>query len=312
MSTHRNDELDRDLESLRMVTERALPTIDDTARNLTASIVRSPRPTEEGFWMKSRRILSARRGLALAGAAVVVAAVLGVVPITYERTLGHEVTLTLAPPTPNADTIARIANQLEQTLEPKEFHTTPGLQAGEVVLSAWVPSQSGAVLDRTATAFANALSAQGVPARARVTARTQRMSTNVYAMAMNRVIDLHIDRAGRTPAAIEADVRAQLEAAGVQNPQVRVTQDGDQTQVDVQADAADATGRRELKLQMKASGDQPIDQRIHSFEVERKPGMTDADIKAEVERQMREAGVEGQVTVTNGRIEIQARKEQQH
>ena len=310
MSERRKNELERDLESLRNVTDRDLPSIHHMARTLAAqAAVRIRRPVEEGFWMRSRRSLSARPGLSAAVAVVLVAVVLGIVPVSYERTVGHEVTLSLAAPAPAAPAIDRIATEFERALGAGDVRVTPGLGSGGATLAARVSGRSEKNVGRTATAFANALRAQGIAADARVTPRVQRVSSNLIARAMDRAIELRIERAGRSPAEIEADVRAQLEAAGLQNPQVRVTQDGDQTRVEIHSDSQDAAGERKIEVHLQATGDETLTPRLHPFHVERKPGMTDADVRAEIERQMREAGVQGDVSVENGKVEVKIRKE---
>jgi hypothetical protein len=311
MSQRRNDDLERDLESLRTVTERGLPTIQHTARTLAArSAGRAQRPIEEGFWMRSRRFWSARPGLAIAGAAVLVAIVLGIVPVSYDRTVGHDVTLSLGAPAPEDAALGRIATELERALGTRDVRVRTPLGGGSPIFAARVAGGWGREVERTAAAFASALTARGIPASAQVEPRRQHVSTNLIARAMDRVIELRIERAGRSPAEIEADIRTQLEAAGVRNPQVQVSQDGDQTRIDIQGETQEPGAEGEVHLKLQATGDEPLNPQLHQFQVERKPGMTDADVKAEVERQMREAGMQGEVSVENGKIEIRAHKEE--
>ena len=139
-------------------------------------------------------------------------------------------------------------------------------------------------------------------------ARTERISTNVYDFARSRAIELRITSSGRTPAEIEADIRAQLESAGLDNPQVRATKEGDQTQVQIQAGSSSSEGEQKFDIKLIGRDDQPLDASLHRFELERRPGMTDADVKAEIERQMREAGVEGSVTVGDGKVNVEVAK----
>jgi hypothetical protein len=298
----------RDLRAYRDRADRGLPTIDDTARLLRSHA------GEEGFWMKSRRLLNARPALTVAGALVVIALVLGVVPISYEQTTGQDVALKLAGATGasfDAAMVSKIAAQFKSALgaEKASVMLTGGAEAGASIV-ARVGGNRGGVARRTAQAFAQALAGKGIGARVEVTPVRQRVSSSVAAYAMSKAIELRIERAGKTPAQMEADLRAQLEAAGIQNPQVTVTQEGDKTNVTVQANSSSpADGDREIKLELHAGGTDDMKASLNRIEVERKPGMTDADVKAEVERQMREAGVQGEVTVTDGRIEIQVHKD---
>jgi hypothetical protein len=312
MSERRTSDLERDLESLRQVTERDRPTIHHTARLLAARRAgRATRPIEEGYWMKSRRFLSARPWLAAAAAAAIVAAVLGIVPISYERTTGQQVTLSLDGAALDRPALDRIAGDFERALGATNVNVIPGLEAAGLPpsLSAHVPARSRARVERAATTFANALAATGIPANVRIAPLSQRVSSNVYALAMDRAIQLRIERAGRTPAEIEADVRGQLEAAGVQNPQVHVSQEGGQTSIRIQAETQTAEGaERHLQVQLNAAGDSTLTPTINNFEVKHQPGMTDADIKADMERQLREAGMDGEVTVENGKVMVRVEK----
>lgn len=301
----------RDLQAYREMTARDLPGVSATARLLRdAASPSNRRTTREGFPMKSLISLQAHPWLAATAVAIVVAVILGVVPVSYTVTTGQEVTLQLAAPAPQGDALHRIATGLRTALR------ADGVQASltddgagpAVRLTALVPVGRGSEVRQAAEAFARGLTERGIPAQAGVRARTERVSTNVYAYARSRAVELRITSSGRTPAEIEADIRAQLAAAGLQNSQVQVTQEGDQTQVQIQTDAAAGEGEQKFDLKLSGRGDQPLDASLNRFAVERKPGMTDADVKSEVERQMREAGVDGRVTVEDGRINIEVEK----
>jgi hypothetical protein len=297
----------RDLRAYRDRTDRGLPAIEDTARLLRS------RADEEGFWMRSRKMLNARPALTVTGALVVIALVLGVVPISYQRTTGQDVALKLAGAngtTLDAAVVGRIAEQFKGALDAQNVRVLAGGADGGASILARVAGGRSAVARQTANAFAHALGAKGIDARAEVTPVKERVSSNVYAYAMGKAIELRVERAGKTTAQMEADIRAQLEAAGIENPQVTVTQEGDKTNVTVEAKSSNpADAEREIKLELHAGGTYDMQASVNRFEVKRTPGMTDADVKAEVERQMREAGVQGDVTVTNGQIQIQVRKE---
>ena len=300
----------RDLQALRRITDADLPALGDTAHLLRESAPgRAGSQSEEGFWMKSRRVLSARPWVTAAVSVAVVAAILGIIPVSYERTTGHDVVLRLADPAPDAAALDRIASEFKSTLGASEVRvhrsmlSEPGTE-----IEAFAPSRSRHDVTRTAGAYAAVLGGRGIQAQAEVTPRRERVSSTMYAFAVDRAIELKIDRAGKTPAQIEADVRSQLEAAGIKNPEVHVSEAGGQTRVEINSHSDEAGAKRDLKLEFNAGGTDPLNPTIHQFSVERKPGMTDAEVKADVERQMREAGVEGQVTVQNGEVRIEAHK----
>jgi hypothetical protein len=237
--------------------------------------------------------------------------VLFVIPISFERTVGHDVTLAITQPTPpDAEALRKLAGELKSALgaENVRVGVSRDDRGAKTELVARLPSRSRTDVENGATAFARALTARGIPAEATVASRKERVSSNVYAMAMDQVVQLRIERAGRTPQEIEADIRAQLEAAGIQNSQVSVREEDGKTHIQVQAHHQEGQEKRDFEVKLEASGDDALTPRLHEFRVERKPGMTDADVKAEIERQMREAGVDGTVTVENGQVRVHVEK----
>ena len=301
----------RDLQAYREVTARDLPSVRDTAQLLrSAALQPTHNNTREGFYMKSLISLQAHPWLAATAAVVVVAVILGVVPVNYTVTTGQDVTLQLAAPAPQGEALRKVATGLRAALHADgvQIALTDDGAGPAARLEARVPSGRGAEVRNTAEAYARGLSGRGIPAQASVRSRTERVSTNVFAYARSRAVELRVTSSGRTPAEIEADIRAQLEAAGLDNPQVQVTKEGDQTQVQIQADCSSPEGEQKFDIKLIGRDDQPLDASLHRFEVERKPGMTDADVKAEIERQMREAGVEGKVTVVDGKVNVEVEK----
>lgn len=257
--------------------------------------------------MKAAHFVRIRPVLATLLATVAVLAILFVIPISYERTAGHDVTLTLAGTGLDAAALGRIASELKGAL------AVPGVRVRQandtVTMEASSAERSRRTVEATAEAFAATLNSKGIATETRVVPRTEHVSSNVYAVAMNRAIELRIERAGRSPAEIEADVRRQLEAAGITNSEVHYTQDGDQNKLEVRAQGGSSGEPRDFKIEIGGTGDDAINSNLHRFEVRRTAGMTDADVKADIERQMREAGVQGEVTVENGRVEVKVHKQ---
>jgi len=306
--------LERHLQALHRVTERDLPELGDTVRMLQARAPeRTPQRIEEDFWMQSRRILRARPWLAGVAAAAIAAAILGIVPVSYERTTGHDVMLSLAGPAPDPQSLAQIAAEFKAALGAGDVKVRESSESSEgaTTLEAYSHSRSRSEVEQTTGAFAAALGGRGLKARVQVVPRTQRVSSNVYAMAVDHVIQLHIDRNGKSPAEIEADLRAQLDAAGIPDSEVHVTQEGGQTQIRIQATSNTPLHAENLQVELKADGTEALHPTLHRFEVHREPGMTDADVRAEIERQMREAGVQGEVFVEDGKVRIEAHEQRQ-
>jgi hypothetical protein len=310
MAEHREHEADRilsrDLQALRAATNRDLPTIHDSAR-----LARRATDTREGLFMKGIRFFGLRPILTTVVATAAVLTILFVIPISYQRTVGQDVTLTLAQAPQDAQALAGIAQEMKATFGAEGVRVMrEASPAGtSVAFHAMTPVRSHSKADLTAQAFAAALRSKGFDAKTEVTPRTQRVATNVYAWALDP-IQLHIDRNGRSAGDIEADIRRQLESAGVQNAQVHVTQDGDQTQVKIEAHDQEGQAKRDFDIQLDGRGTGSMDPTIHRFEVKRTPGMTDADVKADIERQMRDAGVDGTVTVENGEVKVEVHKRQ--
>ena len=304
---HAGRRLTRDLEALRAVTARDVPRLEDTA---SALIEGASPSTREGWLMKSTHWMKARPMVTTALATVVLAAVMLVVPISYQRTVGQDVKLAVAG-TVDPGALKAIA---------KEFKTAvgaAGVQVSRVATGSGITttlfassnSRSGREIRAKAAAFAKALGERGIHATAAVTPRRERVSTNLYAYAADQVVTLHIDRTGKTPQELEADIRSQLAAAGLPDANVSVTENGDQTQVRVEAHADQSTPsgaeHREFRINLDGDGAQPMDATLHQFTVDRRPGMTDDEVKAEIEQQMRDAGVTGTVTVQDGQVKIE-------
>lgn len=302
----------RDLEALRAVTARDIPRLEDTA---TALHRRAAHDTREGWLMKGMNWMKARPLIASATATAAIAAALLVVPISWQKTVGHEVKLAIAGAVDPA-AMQAIAKELRTAVDATGVKVARLEDNGRTTTEfrAASGSRAGRQLQAKASAFAKALGERGIDAVASVTPRREKVSTNLYAYAADQAVTLRIDRTGKTPAELEADIRAQLEAAGLPDANVSVTQNGDETRVQIEAHSESTDGeaheQRQFRVELGGHGDAPMDAQLHRFEVNRTPDMTDADVKAEIERQMREAGLDGTVTVENGRIEVRCEREE--
>ncbi|MCU1282602.1 MAG: hypothetical protein JWM53_6148, partial [bacterium] len=124
---------------------------------------------------------------ATAAAAAVVVAVL-VCPVPYTRTAGYELTVTSA-----KGRVAKVR----------------------------VPAKSAAQAERRAAE----LRTHG--ATVTVAARTERVWGSVYAMAKDKLLDVHVDLDGRTDAQVADDIRAQLASGGWSADDVTVQRSDD-------------------------------------------------------------------------------------
>jgi len=288
-----DDALAADLNALRAASARDLPTLDDTARAIARG---RPRSTDGGSLMARIQNLKSRPFTLALVCGAVVALALVFVPISYQRTVGHDVTLTVSASGLDEGLIRKIAKEYRTALGAEGLRVEMGDAGCE--LTASVSNRSRRAVESVASAFASTLASRGIAATARVTPRVERTSGNVYAAAASRVIELDIDGRGKSAAEMEASLRSQLETAGIANSTVSVSKDGDQTRVEIHADESEGTDEhRELQLNLHAQGE-GSDQ-SQALIIRPSENATPDEIKAQIEGELRARGVEGNVSVTS-------------
>jgi hypothetical protein len=159
--------------------------------------------------------------------------------------------------------------------------------------------------ERRAQAFAARSHAVNVA----VTARTARVWGSVWAMAKEKMLQLHVTFDGKSDAEVEDDIRAQLAAAGWTADDVSVRRGDGETAVEL--GATDATGRtlRIMRQQIgpgAAGAPSTMEIGIGDIDDTREPGMTDAQLRDKILRQLRARGLDADVVVEGGRIEVSA------
>ena len=325
---------DQDFQALRSATARDPRTLDHTVRSARE---RRPRTWEE--WLMSTMRTTKRRpwiGAALAGGLAALA--LLVIPISYEKTTGHDVKLTLTGPGLLVDYAGEIARQLKSALgAPNVTMAVEGDDQSETyTLEASVPARKGTNTPAVAQAFAAGLTKLGYTATAATTPRKERVSGNVYAFARDRVIQVSLD--GKSAGQIESEIRQRFAEAGITGTEVSVTQDaaGKQLGVKIKAEhiqkagdpplteqeipqlvltknGAPVTGGKGLEVQMKkmksAAGETLVidvtqDGKTAQAQVPGADTMSDAALAAAIQRQLERAGLSVTVKVTNGGVEI--------
>jgi len=320
------DEVDRDLRSLHAMTGERLASLD--------SHMHAARDRAE----RERRFMTGFRWVrwTVATAAVVALALL-LIPVSYNKTTGQDVALTFSAPGLNDQDAKALAGKFKTAIEGGTVQLTAeaGDQGVAYTLHGFVPRDSHRNADAVAQAFADVLKSKGYTASASVTPHVERVSGSVYAMAMNQVIRIETD--GKTASQIESEIRDQLLAAGVPNPEVSVT---------------DSDGKREVKVLAKAESHDPsqplpelseptivltrdgqdIDTanscQVQVKKIKHEGGalqltvdvtykgssaqaivdnadqMSDAATASSIESQLRSAGLDLKVTVTDGQIEV--------
>jgi len=205
---------------------------------------------------------------ATAAGVAVLAAIL-VCPVPYSRTVGYELTVTNA-----AGRVAKVR----------------------------VAGKNAAFAERRAAE----LRTHG--AAVVVAARTERVWGSVYAMAKDKLLDVHVDLSdGKTDAEVADDIRNQLAAGGWTADDVQVQRSADGSSVSIVGH--DGNGRA-MKVVREAQGgtEKDLDFQVGGIDDEREPGMTDAQLRDKILNQLKARGLDGDVVVDGGRIEIRAKR----
>jgi hypothetical protein len=288
--------IDEDMEALRRVTVRDLPTFEQTARVMRT---RAARASREGFMPRSLRTLVARPWLATAIGIAAVALILLAIPFTYSQTTGYEVRVSVGPPAPNLTALQPLIDRIQSAL--RVDRVTVSTDRG-VTLSARLPLGSRPRIEKGLAALAPTIASLGPTARTEIRPIVERVSGTVYAMANARIVNLHVDREGKSTTEIEADLRAQLAAAGLPGAAVSVTQEGDQMRMQMNweappGDSLDAP----VEVNITMDGSNRESQKV--AKIVGGQNMSDAEIEAEIERQLLEQGTRNpQVEVRDGKV----------
>jgi hypothetical protein len=239
-----------------------------------------------------------------AGAVAAIAIGLLFVPISYQQTMGQNVMLTL-PGDLDRAAVKGIVGTMATAMGAEGIKVTG---RDQVVVETRVAGRSHAEVQAMAQALAGALEEQGIAATAVVTPWTEKVSGTVYAYAAMRVTDIKVQTAGRSDTEIAQDIRTQLMGAGFLNPDVSFTRDGNESQLSIKAEKGDGS-QFEAQMKHKIEGGPAGDDgemELMLLDPESLKGLSDAEIKAEVERVLAERGITGcTVTVENGEIRVE-------
>jgi hypothetical protein len=293
-----------DLQALHTASAENLPTLDSTTRLLHASRAGH---NPGGVPMSMFRRFQARPWPATAIFAAVVAVALLFVPISYQKTVGQDVALTLAVPELDPSQVQTIASEFQTALHATELSIDQHADGG-LVLTARVPNRSGTTVALAAQAFAAGLTGRGFPSTAQVTPRVELALGSAYAYAWDNVVNIQVTSDGKTPAQIEAEIRDQLEAAGIEAPMVKYAKEGDRTSVAMMMSktpaecegAAECCPQVNISIDGREPGDDGSGQRKCEILIRRTAETTDADVIADIEQQLREQGIDAAVTMEDG------------
>ncbi len=158
-----------------------------------------------------------------------------------------------------------------------------------------VPGRDAARAERRAQALRNS------GATVTIAARNERVWGSVYAMAKEKLLHIHVDFDGKSDAEVADDIRAQLAAAGWSADDVAVQRSSEGASVDISAE--DGDGRR-MRIVRKGGGEAKMDLEVGGIDDTREPGMTDAQLRDKIQKQLQARGLDGDVVVDGDRIRI--------
>lgn len=209
--------------------------------------------------MAKTALFGRRPGFLAIAAAAAVAVALLVIPISYQTTTAHDLSLTLVGNSIDTEAVKGIAGELKEALDAEGVQLLVAGDDGAMTytLAAKVAADQGGRARAVARAFERELAARGYDVRASVTPVRETVSGNVYAMMMDNVI--RIEAAGKSDPEIEAEIVAALNAAGVPNAQVDVTTsaDGTQREIRVVAEGGPEMTGDEPEIVLTVNGEEP-------------------------------------------------------
>jgi hypothetical protein len=288
------------------------------------------------FQIGTRRWITFGGGLALATLFLVG------VPLPYQRTVGHEVTLSLTGASLDRLQLQHVADQMRSLLHSRGVRVSMVEEsAGDprFELTTDVPRESRLDVATVAQALEAALQAKGFDAETRVEARKERISGTLLAMAQERIIEISVD--GKSAAELEAEISRALTDAGLDYAEVSVEEEADGgKRVTIEAKAeSDQPGSGEVleptivltsngeplseqsdakrttcrvMKRMEDSGavlaiEVTTDSRETTVEIPNPETYSDSDLASEIESRLFAEGISADVTVEDGRVELSVR-----
>jgi len=332
--------LDRDLEALRKVSARDIPDLDTTIQTAR----RRGLDSRPAIWKLRRNLMAVLHSVRTrpAVAAVVVGAlavlVAMVVPVSYERVVGQDVALTVTGMGIGSREISTVARGLQGALGSKgvSVEAVSDNAGPRFVLHTTLPKRSGAEAQQATMDLARELAAKGYSASVQVTPRRERVRYPAVAYAFDQMIRINVD--GKSAVALEQEIRDRLAQAGVPDAQVSVTDrpeggreirltverqhEGDPSsappepmpQVVLTKDGAPLAGGEGIAVKVqkrKIDGatalvvDVTLNGKSAKVEVSNSDSMSDAALTDAISSQLKQQGIDAEVSVVGGKISIE-------
>ncbi len=336
-------QMDQDLAALRELTIRDVPDLNTTIQTIRRRGLESgPR-----LWDFRRNVMALLHSVrtrpavaaAVAGALTVLVAM--VAPVSYERVVGEDVALTVTRKGIGNREITGVAEEFKGalggngvTVEVVSNIAVPGF-----VLRTTLPKRSSADVQRSTAEFARGLAAKGYSASVRVTPHRERVRHPGVAYAFDQIISISVD--GKSAATLEREIRDRLAHAGVPDAQVSVTdrpeggrevrltmerqregampssQPEPMPQVVLTKDGAPLAGGDAMTVKVqkrKVDGVTSLVVEVTSngkaakAEVPNSDSMSDQAVADAITVQLKQSGIDARVTVTGGKVSIEAVK----
>jgi hypothetical protein len=216
-----DSELRSDLDAFAESTSERLPSLPHVIAR--ARIDDRKQLTWKEKVMTTTASATRRPWLVTAAVTAVMAIVLLAVPISYQRTTGHEVKLTLSGDGLDAARAAGIAKELKTALHAQSVVAMEANDGGKdaLTLTATVPGGDAASAQVVAETFARSLEAKGYHATSAVRPIREKVSDSMVAYARDNLIRIPVD--DKSAAELEAEIKNQLAMAGLPDAKVSVT-----------------------------------------------------------------------------------------
>lgn len=309
--TDPRDELDRrieqDQEALGAASRAALWPLERVRRiaaTETQATNNQHRSRGETIMSKLSRWKSRPRLVSMLGVCAV-AAVLLVVPVRYQRTIGHRIDLTVSGAALDQIGIERLTGDVGQVTRARSLQVDQAAGGG-VTLGIELHATSEERAERVASALVERLRDRTFTADARVSPITETVSGNVYAMVRDRIIVIDVNTEGKTDQEVEDEIRAQLLDEGVADPDVKYHSDGAKTEVRVQGEHEG----KAFNVVHKTLGDERepgVRMEIGWPDISREEGMTDEELEQKILRQLEERGLQGDVEIDGDQVRVKVR-----
>ena len=252
------------------------------------------------------RLASGLIGAALIGGVLMM-------PISYQRTVGHNVTMELSGARLAAPQLKELANQLKSITGAERVEVR--MEGAELRLRAVGRNTKRAVVEQRTAALVRALKqqaqaqGQALEASTQIEPRRERVESRVYAAALAALIEIRVDTTGKTDRQVEDEIRDQLSRAGATPKDVQFERKADGTHLTIEAESAGRMVKVIRHTKDDGSGSpSEVAVKVEELDDTREPGMTDDQLRDKIKRQLEARGMTATVTVTGDHIEVRGEK----